>query len=51
MPVNRNLTGVILAGGRGTRLSAVVKDVPKPMASVAGKPFVEYIVAQARNAG
>ena len=51
MPVNRNLTGVILAGGRGTRLSAVVKDVPKPMASVAGKPFVEYIVAQARSAG
>jgi D-glycero-alpha-D-manno-heptose 1-phosphate guanylyltransferase len=35
---------VILAGGAGTRLSHIVKDVPKPMADVNGKPFLEYIV-------
>ena len=27
---------IILAGGLGTRLAAVVSDVPKPMAPVAG---------------
>ncbi|MFN4234779.1 MAG: nucleotidyltransferase family protein [Bacteroidia bacterium] len=35
---------LILAGGLGTRLQSVVSDVPKPMAQVAGKPFVEYIL-------
>lgn len=33
---------VILAGGLGTRLRDVVADVPKPMAPVAGRPFLEY---------
>jgi choline kinase len=31
---------IILAGGFGTRLSTVVKDVPKPMAPINGKPFL-----------
>lgn len=35
---------IILAGGFGTRLQSVVKDVPKPMASVAGKPFLEWLI-------
>jgi len=34
---------IILAGGFGTRLQSVVKDVPKPMADVNSKPFLEYI--------
>lgn len=34
---------IILAGGLGTRLQSVVNDVPKCMAEVAGKPFLEYI--------
>lgn len=38
-----NTPVIILAGGFGTRLSAVVKDVPKPMAAVNGKPFLHYI--------
>ena len=33
---------IILAGGLGTRLSAVVRDVPKPMAKVNGRPFLEW---------
>lgn len=45
------LTCVILAGGLGTRLSPVVNDVPKPMALVAGRPFLEYLIAQVREAG
>ncbi|HET6244840.1 MAG: NTP transferase domain-containing protein [Bacteroidetes bacterium] len=35
---------IILAGGLGTRLQSVVSDVPKPMAPVNGKPFLEYLV-------
>lgn len=35
---------IILAGGFGTRLQSVVSDVPKPMAPVAGKPFLTYIL-------
>ncbi len=33
---------VILAGGFGTRLSHVVHDVPKPMALIRNKPFLDY---------
>ena len=33
---------VILAGGLGTRLREVVKDIPKSMAPVDGRPFLEY---------
>lgn len=35
---------IVLAGGLGTRLKSVVKDVPKPMANINGKPFLEYIL-------
>ena len=35
--------GIILAGGFGTRLQSVVSDVPKSMAEVAGRPFLEYL--------
>lgn len=35
---------IILAGGFGTRLRTVVSDVPKPMAPVAGRPFLSYLL-------
>lgn len=35
---------LILAGGFGTRLKSVVSDVPKPMAPVAGRPFLAYLL-------
>jgi len=34
----------VLAGGLGTRLRAVVSEVPKPMAPVAGRPFLEHLI-------
>jgi D-glycero-alpha-D-manno-heptose 1-phosphate guanylyltransferase len=34
---------IILAGGFGTRLQAVVSDVPKPMAPINNKPFLNYV--------
>ena len=36
---------VILAGGFGTRLRSAVSDVPKPLAPVAGKPFLDHQIA------
>lgn len=35
---------VILAGGLGTRLRGVVDDVPKPLAPVAGRPFLTWLL-------
>lgn len=37
-------TAVILAGGFGTRIKHLLGDLPKPMAPVNGKPFVEWII-------
>ena len=37
-------TAIVLAGGLGSRLKAVVPDVPKPMAPVNGRPFLEYLI-------
>jgi D-glycero-alpha-D-manno-heptose 1-phosphate guanylyltransferase len=33
---------IVLAGGFGTRLQKVLDDVPKPMAPINGRPFLEY---------
>jgi len=38
------MEAIILAGGLGERLRSVVSDVPKPMAPVANKPFLHYLV-------
>ena len=38
------MEAIILAGGFGTRLRDVVSDLPKPMAPVKGRPFLEYIL-------
>jgi D-glycero-alpha-D-manno-heptose 1-phosphate guanylyltransferase len=35
-------SAIILAGGLGTRLRSAVPDLPKPMAPVAGRPFLAY---------
>ena len=36
------MEAIILAGGLGTRLRSAVPDVPKPMAPIRGRPFLEY---------
>lgn len=35
---------VVLAGGLGTRLRSAVADLPKPMANVSDRPFLEYLL-------
>lgn len=42
---------IVLAGGFGTRLVHVVPDVCKPMAPVAGRPFLRFIMDQLAAAG
>ena len=45
------MKAVIFAGGFGTRLKSVVKDVPKPMALIAGKPFLEHQIRFLKEQG
>jgi NDP-sugar pyrophosphorylase family protein len=40
------ITPVILAGGLGTRLRAVIGDIPKVLAPVNGRPFLSYLLDQ-----
>ena len=37
---------LILVGGRGTRLGRLTSDMPKPLLSVGGRPFLEYIIEE-----
>jgi D-glycero-alpha-D-manno-heptose 1-phosphate guanylyltransferase len=42
---------IVLCGGLGTRLRSVVSDVPKPMAPIAGRPFLDYVLAYLKAEG
>jgi D-glycero-alpha-D-manno-heptose 1-phosphate guanylyltransferase len=45
------MEAIVLAGGFGTRLRSVVSGVPKPMASVAGRPFLELLLSSLKSKG
>ena len=45
------MEAIILVGGFGTRLRSVVSDVPKPMALVNGRPFLEILLIELKNKG
>lgn len=45
------MEAIVLAGGFGTRLRQVVPDLPKPMAPVAGRPFLEIVLADLARKG
>jgi dTDP-glucose pyrophosphorylase/histidinol phosphatase-like enzyme len=43
---------VILAGGKGTRLGAITRTVPKPMLPIAGgRPFLDYLLEMIERHG
>lgn len=42
---------VIMAGGKGTRISSVASDIPKPMIRIEGKPILEYELECLRDQG
>jgi D-glycero-alpha-D-manno-heptose 1-phosphate guanylyltransferase len=45
------MQAIVLAGGLGTRLKSVVPDLPKPMAPVAGRPFLTWVLDRLVDAG
>lgn len=42
---------VIMAGGKGTRISSVASDIPKPMIKIEGKPVLEWEIDSLREQG
>lgn len=42
---------VIMAGGKGTRISSVASDIPKPMIKIADKPVLEREIECLKNQG
>jgi D-glycero-alpha-D-manno-heptose 1-phosphate guanylyltransferase len=42
---------IILAGGFGTRLQPVINDIPKPMAPVLGRPFLDIALTHLSQKG
>ncbi len=45
------MEAIVLAGGLGTRLAARLNGIPKPMALVGGRPFLEILLGQLQRAG
>lgn len=45
------MKAVIMAGGRGTRISSVASDIPKPMIKIEGKPVLEHEIVCLRDQG
>ena len=42
---------IIMAGGKGTRISSIASDIPKPMIPIAGKPVLEHEIICLREQG
>lgn len=42
---------IVLVGGLGTRLRGVVSDVPKPLAQIAGRPFLAWLLDHLARSG
>ncbi len=42
---------IIMAGGKGTRISSVASDIPKPMIKIEGKPVLEHEIECLRDQG
>jgi len=45
------MEAILLAGGLGTRLATRLNGVPKPMAPIAGRPFLAILLNQLERAG
>jgi D-glycero-alpha-D-manno-heptose 1-phosphate guanylyltransferase len=47
----RKLDAIVLAGGLGTRLRDAVPDLPKPLAPINGRPFLDILLAFLERSG
>lgn len=41
----------VLAGGFGTRLGGLTRDLPKPMLPIAGRPYLEFVIESFSTCG
>ncbi len=51
METNKIKTAIILAGGKGTRISSIYSTIPKPLIPVAGKPLLVWQIEYLRSQG
>ncbi len=47
----KNIHAVLMAGGKGTRLGGLTKELPKPMVEVANKPIIERQIDNLKRYG
>jgi NDP-sugar pyrophosphorylase family protein len=45
------MKAVIMAGGKGTRIATLARDIPKPMLPLCGKPVLEHQIEVLRREG
>ena len=45
------IDAILLAGGKGTRLSPLTDNLPKPLVSIHGKPMMQYVLEHLKQAG
>lgn len=45
------MQGIILAGGKGTRLKPHTAEIPKPLVSIDNKPIIEYLLVRMKKGG
>jgi glucose-1-phosphate cytidylyltransferase len=51
MKTKKIKTAIILAGGRGTRLSEQTHKIPKPLVKLNGIPLIVYIINKLKRDG
>lgn len=47
----KDIDVVILCGGKGRRLGAITKDIPKPMVMIGGRPFLDILIERISSFG
>ncbi len=47
----KNIKTVIMAGGKGTRISSIASDIPKPMLQIGGRPVLEHEIENLHSQG
>jgi glucose-1-phosphate cytidylyltransferase len=49
--MKKNVSAVILCGGKGERLRPLTESVPKPLICIKGRPILSYLLDHVRKAG
>jgi NDP-sugar pyrophosphorylase family protein len=47
----RNIDVVVLAGGLGTRITPILKDTPKILAPIGGRPYIVFLLSWLKSFG